>query len=139
MKKLSPTLKEFCERAELMRLAYNLGGSPRVVPVWFVVIDDDYYMGTGATSGKWKAIKENPHVGWVIDDHNRASYKGASYAGQAEEITDPDLRRKIYRMLGEKYYGSADDPEFVKIYGQADDGETVYLRLKAEDIFAWEY
>lgn len=139
MKELSPTLKEFCERAELLRLAYNSEGYPRAVPVWFVVIDNDYFVGTGATSAKWKAIKRDLRVGWVIDDSNRASYKGASFAGRAEEITDGDLRARIHRALGEKYFNSADDPKFIEIYGQADDAETIYLRLKPEDVFTWEY
>jgi nitroimidazol reductase NimA-like FMN-containing flavoprotein (pyridoxamine 5'-phosphate oxidase superfamily) len=140
MKPLSPSLKEFCEKAELLRLAYDdLKGYPRVVPVWFVVIGGEYYFGTGAVSAKWKAIKNDSRVGWLIDDDRRDSYKGASFAGRAEEIADGDLRTKIYRALGEKYFGSADDPKFVEIYGQADDGETVYLQLKPERVFSWEY
>ena len=140
MKELSSSLKEFCEKAELLRLAYtDRGGYPRVVPVWFVVIEGSYYMGTGATSAKWKAIKHDPRIGWVIDSDERAHYKGASFAGQAEEVMDAALRASIYRALGEKYFGSADDPKFIEIYGQADDAETVYVRLVPKDVFSWEY
>ncbi len=40
MKELSSTLKQFCENAELLRLAYtDSKGYPRVVPVWFVILD----------------------------------------------------------------------------------------------------
>jgi len=68
MKELSAALKEFSEKQELMRLAYTDGsGYPRAVPVWFVVIDDDYCIGTDTKSAKWKAIKQDPRVGWVID------------------------------------------------------------------------
>ena len=48
---LSPTLQAFCEHEELLRLAYlDRQGFPRVVPVWFVMIDGAYYVGTGTAS-----------------------------------------------------------------------------------------
>ena len=140
MKELSSNLKELCEKAELMRLAYtDPDGYPRVVHVWFVVIGGEYFVGTYAVSAKWKAIKRDPRVGWVIDSDERDHYKGASFAGQAEEVTDADLRAQIYRLLGEKYFGSASDPKFIEIYGQPEDAETVYFKIKPEDVFSWEY
>lgn len=140
MKELSPTLKGFCEKEELLRFAYLDGkGYPRAVPVWFVTIDGEYYFGTGATSAKWKAIGRDARAGWVIDGGPKGSYKGASWHGRAEEVTDPDLRARVYNALGMKYFGSTEHPEFVKIYGQVDDPETVYARLVPEDVLAWEY
>jgi nitroimidazol reductase NimA-like FMN-containing flavoprotein (pyridoxamine 5'-phosphate oxidase superfamily) len=50
---LSQTLQAFCEHEELLRLAYlDRQGYPRVVPVWFVMIDGAYYVGTSAISVK---------------------------------------------------------------------------------------
>lgn len=139
MKKLTPTLKEFCEKQDLLRLAYVDRGHTRVVPVWFVVIGRDYYAGTYANSTKWKAIKRKPQVGWVIDGGKPNKYKGVSMFGQAEEVTDRKLRAKIYRALGEKYYGSANHPKHIEVWGAVDDASSVFMRLKAEDGFWWEY
>jgi len=139
MKELSESLKEFCEKQELLRLAYTGRGFPRVVPVWFVVIENDYFFGTDRTSAKWKAFERDPRAGWVIDGGPRDHYKGASFAGSVEEVSDTGMRARIYRALGEKYFGSADHPGFVELYGQADNAETVYLKLKAEDLISWEY
>lgn len=140
MKEMSSTLKEFCEKQDLMRVAYIDGrGYPRAVPVWFVVLEDDYCFGTDRASVKWKAIQRDSRVGWVIDGGTNGKYKGASMHGRAEEVLDPGLRAKIHDALGVKYFGSADHPEFIKIYGQAGDQETGYLRLKAEDGLFWEY
>ena len=140
MKELSESLKEFCEKQELLRLAYTDGnGFPRVVPVWFVVIGGDYFFGTDRTSAKWKAMKRDPRAGWVIDGGSREHYKGVSATGRVEEVTDTAMRASIYRALGEKYFGSADHPGFVELYGEADNAETVYLKLKAEHVFSWEY
>ena len=81
---ISPTLQVFCEHEELLRLAY-LGrqGFPRVVPVWFVMIDLAYYVGTGTTSAKWRAMQRDARIGWVIDGGPRSGYKGVSLRGHA--------------------------------------------------------
>ena len=140
MKELSPTLKEFCEKQELLRLAYTDGrGYPRAVPLWFVIIDGDYHFGTDAASAKAKAIERDPRVGWVIDGGANGKYKGVSMYGQAEKVTDGQERAEIHRALGMKYFGAVDHPQFKEIYGEADDAETVYLRLKGEDGISWEY
>ncbi|MFY9553660.1 MAG: pyridoxamine 5'-phosphate oxidase family protein [Blastocatellia bacterium] len=139
MKRLTAKLKEFCRKQELVRLAYLDHGHPRVVPVWFVTIGRDYYIGTYANSPKWKAIRRKPQVGWVIDGGRQGHYKGASWFGKAEEITDKKLRAKIYQSLGEKYFGRADHPKHIEIWGEVDDPSAIYIRLKPEDGFWWEY
>lgn len=140
MKKLSPALKEFCEKEQLLRLAYTDNqGHPRVMPLWFVVMHDDYYVGTGSTSAKWKAIKRDGRVGWVIDGGENGKYKGASMYGRAEEVTDEGERAVIHRWLAMKYFGSVEHPKFIEIYGESNDPETVYIRLKLEGGISWEY
>jgi nitroimidazol reductase NimA-like FMN-containing flavoprotein (pyridoxamine 5'-phosphate oxidase superfamily) len=140
MPELSPTLKTFCTEAEILRLAYlDRRGFPRVVPVWSVMIDDRYYIGIGTTSAKWKALQRDARVGWVIDGGTRGHYKGASMRGRAEEVSDPTWRARVYDALGRKYFGAADDPQFIEIFGDVDDAETVYLRLIPEDGLTWEY
>ena len=139
MKKPPSTLKQFCEKQDLLRLAYVEQGNPRVVPVWFVVIGREYYVGTYANSPKWKAIKRKPRVGWVIDGGEQNKYKGVSMYGHTEEVTDRKLRARIYRTLGEKYYGSPDHPKHKEVWGEADDPSSIYMRLKPQDGFWWEY
>jgi nitroimidazol reductase NimA-like FMN-containing flavoprotein (pyridoxamine 5'-phosphate oxidase superfamily) len=140
MKELSATLKEFIEKQELLRLAYlSSTGHPRVLPLGYVIIHDDCYVGTDATSAKRKAVARDARVGWVIDGGEMPGYKGASFYGVAEEVTDSALRAEVYRKLGEKYFGSASHPKFVELYGAVEDAATVYWRLKPEDVFAWEY
>lgn len=139
MKRVPPKLKEFCQKQELLRLAYIDRGNPRVVPVWFVVIGRDYYIGTYGSSPKWKAIRRKPRVAWVIDGGKQGKYKGVSMFGEAEEIIDKKVRAKIYRALGEKYFGAASHPKHIEIWGEVDDPSAVYARLKAEDGSWWEY
>lgn len=139
MKRLTSSLKGFCEKQELLRLAYVDHGQPRVVPVWFVIVGSDCYVGTYANSPKWKAIKRKPRVASVIDGGKKGKYKGVSMFGQAEKVTDKKLRAKLYTAFGKKYFGSADHPKHVEIWGEVDDPSSVYMRLKPEDGFWWEY
>ena len=137
---LSPSLQTFCAQQDLLRLAYiDRQGYPHVVPVWFVIFDDLYYIGTGTTSPKWKAMQRQARVGWVIDGGPRNAYKGASMRGYVEEVSDPTLRARLHEALGTKYYGSAADAKFIDIFGDADDPDTVYLRLIPEAGLTWEY
>jgi nitroimidazol reductase NimA-like FMN-containing flavoprotein (pyridoxamine 5'-phosphate oxidase superfamily) len=140
MKRLSKTLKEFCEKQELMRLAFVDGkGYPKAVPVWFVIIKDEYYFGTDLSSAKTRALERDGRAGWVIDGGPRKHYKGASMSGDAQLVKDVKLRRRIHGLLGEKYFGSSEHKEFLKIYGEADNPDTSYFRLKPVHVVGWEY
>ena len=137
---LSPTLQAFCEHAELLRLAYlDRQGFPRVVPVWFVIIDQAYYVGTGTTSAKWRAMQRDTRIGWVIDGGPRSGYKGAALCGRAAEVSDATMRARVYDALGKKYFGTPEDAKFIEIFGRVDDPATVYLQLVPEDGLTWEY
>jgi len=137
---LSPTLLAFCQYAELLRLAYlDRQGFPRVVPVWFVIIDHAYYIGTGTTSAKWRAMQRDARIGWVIDGGPRSGYKGASLRGRAAEVRDATMRARIYDALGKKYFDTPEDAKFIEIFGRVDDPNTVYLQLIPEDGLTWEY
>lgn len=139
MKRLTSKLKDFCEKQEVLRLAYSDRGQPRVVPVWFAIIKNNCYIGTGSNSAKWKAIRRDPRVGWVIDGGKNGKYKGVSMYGTAEEVTDKKMRARIYNALGEKYFGSADHPKHIEIWGELDDPGSVYIHLKMADGFWWDY
>jgi len=137
---LSPTLQAFCEHEELLRLAYlDRQGFPRVVPVWFVLLDRAYYVGTGATSAKWRAMQRDARIGWVIDGGPRSGYKGASLRGRAEEVREAPRRAQVYDALGTKYFGTPAHAQFIDIFGRVDDPATVYLQLVPEDGRTWEY
>ena len=137
---LSPTLQAFCEHEELLRLAYlDRQGFPRVVPVWFVLLDRAYYVGTGTTSAKWRAMQRDARIGWVIDGGPRSGYKGASLRGRAEEVREAPRRAQVYDALGTKYFGTPAHAKFIDIFGRVDDSATVYLQLVPEDGLTWEY
>jgi general stress protein 26 len=122
-----------------VRIAWTEARGARVVPVWFVILEGKYYIGTGARSAKWRAMKRRPSVGWVIDGGKKGKYKGLSMHGRAEVVKDRRLRARLYAAFGKKYFGSAGNPRHKEIWGEVDDPETVFIHLKAADGFWWEY
>ncbi len=108
-------LQTFCEQEALLRLAYvDRQGFPRVLPLWFVLLDDAYYVGTGTTSPKWKAIQRDTRVGWSVDGGVPEHYTGASLYGRAIEVTDAATRARVYAALGRKYFQTPEHPRFIK-------------------------
>jgi hypothetical protein len=84
-------------------------------------------------------MQRNPHVGWVIDGGTRSHYKGTSMRGLAEEVRETTQRARVYNALGRKYFGGADDAEFINIFGQVDDPESVYVGLVPDAALTWEH
>ncbi len=137
---LSPTLQTFCEQEALLRLAYvDRQGFPRVLPLWFVLLDEAYYVGTGTTSPKWKAIQRDTRVGWSVDGGVPEHYTGASLYGRAIEVTEAATRARVYAALGRKYFQTPEHPRFIEIFGPLDEPATVYLRLVPAGGRTWEY
>ncbi|MGE3536447.1 MAG: pyridoxamine 5'-phosphate oxidase family protein [Candidatus Tectimicrobiota bacterium] len=136
----SATLQAFCAQADMLRLAYlDRQGYPRVVPVWFVLLEGAYYFGTGAHSPKWRAMQRQARVGWVVDGGPRDAYKGASLCGSVSEVRDTVLRARVYEALGNKYFHTPEHPRFTEIFGRLDDPATVYLQLTPTTGRVWEY
>ena len=70
-----PVVASLLEGPNLARLAYSgLDGRPRVVPIWFTVLDGDIVMVTGPKAAKVRALEANSSVALTIDDP-RPPYK----------------------------------------------------------------
>jgi PPOX class probable F420-dependent enzyme len=66
-----PVAAALLEGPNLARLAYTgLDGRPRVVPIWFTLLDGEIVMITGPKAAKVRALEANPAVALTIDDAN---------------------------------------------------------------------
>lgn len=140
MKEVPAKLKDASSKSELLRLSY-LGdnGVPQVIPVWFIPIDDTYYVATDAGHGKARALLRDPRAGWVIDGGDNPNYWGVAYSGRAQVVNDQALRSRIYTAMAEKYFSSPDDPNVEALFGKPDDPKTVYFALLPDRVRSWEY
>src|SRR5438445_13577174 len=78
-----PVVVSLRDGPNLARLAYSgLDGRPRVVPIWFAVLDGDIVMVTGPKASKVRALEADNAVALTIADA-RPPYKVLSIEGNA--------------------------------------------------------
>ena len=80
-------------------------GSPRVVPIWFIVEGDDLVFNTGASTLKGRAIARDPRIALCVDDE-RPPFAYVTVRGEArvsEELADV---RRTAGEIGGRYMGA---------------------------------
>lgn len=99
-----PVVAGLLDGPNLARLGYTgRDGRPRVVPIWFTLLDGDIVMITGPKAAKVSALEENSAVALTIDDA-RPPYKVLLVDGDAslEQIEGiaPEYEGIARRYLG---------------------------------------
>ena len=72
-------------------------GRPHKIEIWFGVIDDTMYLisGNGAGADWYRNALADPSV--VVD------LGGHTFTARARAVTDPDERRRVGDLMGDKY------------------------------------
>jgi nitroimidazol reductase NimA-like FMN-containing flavoprotein (pyridoxamine 5'-phosphate oxidase superfamily) len=101
------------ERGHLARIGtVDEDGTPRVLPLWFVVEDGALLFTPRAPAIIWKNIQRHPRVGISVDEE-AAPWRKVSVQGTVEVRFEPgtdDEWRDVYRRIAKRYVpGSAAD------------------------------
>ncbi len=122
-------------RPKLLRLAITVDGKPKVSSVWYLWLDNHFWISTSEDRLKVKAIRKNPHVA-VIVDTDVMPYEGVIVEGEAT-LEKKDLD-KITRAIVEKYV----DQKYVKEeYDSLMRAPRILIKIrpsKALDIMSYE-
>jgi len=103
-----PVVTWLLDDPNLARLAYSgLDGRPRVVPIWFTVLDSDIVMITGPKALKVRALEANNAVALTIDDA-RPPYKVLLVEGDASLEPIEGIAPE-YEAITRRYLGAAAD------------------------------
>ncbi len=86
-------------------------GSPRVVPIWFIVEGDELVFNTGAETLKGRAFARDPRVALCVDDE-RAPFSFVTVRGEVGLSDDPAEVRRTAAAIGGRYMGAARAEEF---------------------------
>ena len=72
-------------------------GNPHEIEIWFGVIDDTLYIisGNGPSADWYRNALANSQV-WV-------RLSGEVHTGTARDVTDPEERRRVGDLMGQKY------------------------------------
>jgi PPOX class probable F420-dependent enzyme len=109
-----PVVTALLEGPNLARLAYQgLDNRPRVVPIWFAVIEGDIVMITGPKAAKARALEANPAVALTIDD-SRPPYKVLLVDGDAA-LEHVDGIAPEYEGIARRYLGPMADPYLAQL------------------------
>ncbi len=77
-------------------------GNPHEIEIWFGVIGDTMYLisGNGPTADWYRNALANPRVSVRLSGEVRV--------GVARDVTDPEERRRVGDMMGQKYTWDGD-------------------------------
>jgi PPOX class probable F420-dependent enzyme len=105
---------QLLEGANLARLAYTgLDSRPRVVPIWFTLLDGDIVMVTGPKAAKVRALEANNAVALTIDDA-RPPYKVLLVEGDASLEPIEGIAPE-YKGITRRYLGPMADPYLAQL------------------------
>jgi nitroimidazol reductase NimA-like FMN-containing flavoprotein (pyridoxamine 5'-phosphate oxidase superfamily) len=112
-------------------------GSPHVVPLWFVWLEDAVFVSSRERSQVWRNLLRDPRV--VLQfDRGRAwtEHVGALIQGQAEALdkNDPSAQRALSAWF-EKYRSDLAGPGFAAYTEQVAD--PVILRIRPDRLATW--
>ncbi|MFP4344196.1 MAG: PPOX class F420-dependent oxidoreductase [Anaerolineales bacterium] len=88
-------------------------GRPHVVPVWFLLDDDDIIFTTGAETVKGRNLQRFPRVALSVDEET-PPYAFVLIEGEASWSTNPDERLHWATRIAARYMGE----ERAEAYGR---------------------
>lgn len=138
-KRFSKYDKEFLRSCKIARLAtISPDGSPHVIPLWYLYIENRIYMATDKDSKKVRNIQRNPKVAVLFDAYEEEEkfgqsswdIKGLMIPGTAEIIESGKMYNKFFELLPLKYPVYHEEPW--------EKGEAVVIEVKPEEFCDWE-
>lgn len=124
---------QFVQWERICRVATaDSDGTPHVVPVCHVVVDDKIYFASGTGARKLRNLKANPRVALTFDLYSDAwgNLKGVMVQGQARLIERGPRFRKIRRALYQKYPQYPDEAAL-------EEGDSAIVEVVPARVFSW--
>jgi len=112
-------------------------GSPHVVPLWFVWLDDGLYVTCRKGSRVWRNLQRDPRASLAIDRGEAwTEHAGTVISGTAEALgSEAPGAKKALSAWFEKYRSELSGFGFAAYADQV--GEPVVLRIRPERLATW--
>jgi nitroimidazol reductase NimA-like FMN-containing flavoprotein (pyridoxamine 5'-phosphate oxidase superfamily) len=114
-------------------------GSPHVVPLWFVWLEDGVYLSIAGSSRTWSNVMGEPRISVVFDvGRTWGELAGVVLSGRAEllEASHPAVRGPM-SAWHEKYRVLFPGPQFARFAERIP--ELGFLRLRPERAAPWDH
>jgi PPOX class probable F420-dependent enzyme len=109
------------------------GGTPHVVPLWFVWHGRTLYLNSTLGNPTVENLLRTGRASAVVDDGDAYDeLRGAVVSGPAERADDDPLLDEVERLWSDKYLGGSPPP-----YRRWKD--RVWLRLRPDHVSSWDF
>lgn len=129
--------REFLKSQKILRLAtIDSAGNPHIVPVWYMYVNDKFYVGTNTKTRKAKNIKKNPKVSFCVDTGIRSpDIFGVMGIGRARLILKTDRVEHLAKKILRRYFKNLKNQSARQLLNQTD----CIIEITPKKITNWKY
>jgi PPOX class probable F420-dependent enzyme len=130
----------FLEHQRVVICATNgLNGWPHLMPLWYVVRDEDLWAWTYAKSQKVKNLERDSRATLQVETgHEYQQLRGVMIEADTQIHRDPELIVEFGTELMQRYGASATGPEFMEAV-RAQAAKRVALQFTARRVASWDH
>jgi nitroimidazol reductase NimA-like FMN-containing flavoprotein (pyridoxamine 5'-phosphate oxidase superfamily) len=128
---------EFLKSQKILRLAtIDSSGNPHIVPVWYMYVNEKFYIGTNTKTKKAKNIKKNSKVSFCVDIGIKSpGIFGVMGVGRARLILKIDKVEVLAKKILLKYFKNLENKSAQQLLNQTD----CVIEIIPKKITNWEY
>ena len=129
--------KEFLKSQKILRLAtIDTSGNPHIVPVWYMYINNKFYVGTNTRTKKAKNIKKNPKVSFCVDIGIKSpDIFGVMGVGRAKLILKTEIVKQLAEKILLRYFKNLENKSAQKLLNQTD----CIIEIIPKKVTDWNY
>ena len=129
--------KEFLKSQKILRLAtIDSSGNPHIVPVWYMYVNEKFYIGTNTSTKKAKNIKKNPKVAFCVDTGIKSpDIFGVMGIGRARLIVKKDRVGQLAKKILLRYFKNLKNQSAQQLLDQTN----CVIEIIPKNITNWKY
>lgn len=129
--------KEFVKSQKILHLAtIDASGNPHIVPVWYMYINERFYVGTNTKTRKAKNIKKNSKVSFCIDIGIKSpDIVGIMGVGRAKLILKMNRVKPLAEKILLRYFKNLKNQSAQQLLEQTD----CIIEITPKKITNWKY
>jgi nitroimidazol reductase NimA-like FMN-containing flavoprotein (pyridoxamine 5'-phosphate oxidase superfamily) len=129
--------REFLKSQKILRLAtIDLFGNPHIVPVWYMYVNNKFYVGTNTRTKKAKNIKKNSKVSFCVDTGVKSpNIFGVMGIGKAKLLLKTDKVTFLAAKILLRYFKSLKNKSAQQLLNETD----CIIEITPKKIKIWKY
>ena len=129
--------KEFLKSQKILRLAtIDSSGNPHIVPVWYIYVNEKFYIGTNTKTKKAKNIKKNSKVSFCVDTGIKSpGIFGIMGVGKARLILKIDKVEILAKRILLRYFRNLENQSAQQLLNQTN----CVIEIIPKKITNWKY